>query len=324
MSLPTGGSFGSNIPAPDSSSAYGQRGVGRQEPTVGWTREDGTNIYESRTEYNERRLQRPKYNIKDPGERISEAELRGHPPSREVPYNRAPPTPHDTSRGVRNRYRPIRPRPSTSQAETNFGGTPQDGARRVSVQEYSQRFTPDTRIPIEPVDIAETTPLLGSAAAVGNTGAAIGTVVGGLGLAAGAGYLANKISRDGAVLPGSEYIGPGNPIREGPARHPADQIARDHDIGYETALREAKAKGFTKKQFEEEISKLDNKAWNSFYNRWRNDGDWRALVGYLGLRIKAGVEGKTGVLYPSFTGELWVRDKDRWVRILPRDQIGIE
>lgn len=174
----------------------------------------------------------------------------------------------------------------------------------------------ETRIDIpQTPDISETAPLLPGVPTAG--GSILGSTLGGTtsGLITAGGVLGGLITGfglpklfgggqdgDGYTLPGSEYIGPGNAIKIGPARHPADQIARDHDLGYEEALRHATAAGFTKKQFDTEISKLDKTAWNSFLNRAKNHKDWRALIGYLGLRTKGFIEDKLGIQYPIFPG----------------------
>lgn len=189
-------------------------------------------------------------------------------------------------------------------------------ATRPSESSTSSGSRLETRINIpETPDISETAPLLPGASAAGGgilgttlSGTTSGGIVAG-GAAAGllAGFGLPKIfgggdKGDGYTLPGSEYIGPGNDIKIGPARHPADQIARDHDLGYEEALRHATAAGFTKEQFDTEISKLDKTAWNSFLNRAKNHKDWRALIGYLGLRTKGFIEDKLGIQYPVFPG----------------------
>lgn len=160
---------------------------------------------------------------------------------------------------------------------------------------------------------SETVPLLGAAAGnsvlggASTSGLGIGAGIAGVGAAAGLGYAA-KVATDyvderGAVLPGSDYIGPGNPIYEGPAKSIEDQIARDHDLGYSEVLYRAQREKWPIERFNAEIGHLDETAFDAFWNRYSTAGDWKSLIGYLGLKGKHSLEYYTGTLYPQFSGK---------------------
>lgn len=189
-----------------------------------------------------------------------------------------------------------------------------DSVRDRIPESTPERGTSDTRIDIP--ESSERVPLLqsaGTAAAAGSgaglsglqTGfaGALGVAGGGI-LGAALTQLKSRADEKGYVLPDSEYIGPGNPIPIGAAKNPTEQIARDHDLGYGEVLQKAYGKKWTFDKFNREIRKLDDVAWGKFWERYGDEGDWKALVGYLGLRAKAAVEKHTGVIYPSFTGKL--------------------
>lgn len=118
-------------------------------------------------------------------------------------------------------------------------------------------------------------------------------------------------SRDsGYTLPGTEYVGPGNPIKEGPARHGTDQVARDHDIGYRDVIANAKAGKWSEATFRSAIRALDVEASEAFWREYNTEGKWQALVGNLGLRAKVLAEDVVGQIYPSVPG------KSRWLSLL--------
>lgn len=150
-----------------------------------------------------------------------------------------------------------------------------------------------------PVDIphSEATPLLppqqpataGAAAGIGSQ-FAIGSVISGVVLAAGA-KLVDTVQEHGLTLPGSEYIGPGNQVPISAAKSPQDQVAKEHDVAYGE-------KKSTKRKHEEHIAESDETAIKKF----KEIDHWSAKVGAAGLTIKKKVEEYTGVLYPQFEG----------------------
>lgn len=288
-------------------------GTQRYQPTTDTiTTEDGHNVYWDREEYN-RRNERP----------VNRHPLRNR--WTQQGYTRSDPYSNTI------RQRPVRIQ------ETSFSETPrripgvegssttrisQNIREEGSISEQSRAFessselrstsidrNPYTRIQIESGN-SEFTPLLsgtsaGATATSGGTtaaGIATGGILGAVGLGYGVHKATESIKEHGAVLPGTEYVGPGNPIREGPARHATDQAAREHDLGYTNVLKKAQKNHWTDDKFRREINKLDEITKNQFWSVYKNEGAWQALVGALGLRIKQAVESKTGVLYPSFSG----------------------
>lgn len=163
--------------------------------------------------------------------------------------------------------------------------------------------------------MSETVPLLGTAAG--------GTVSGTSGLVAGAGAIAgglaaggitasvvNRIKEKGAVLPGTDYVGPGNSISIDAPRHESDAIAKDHDVGYQEAVRTATAhstdalRGSQFETFKNTIRNLDESAIQKFKAHWDRDGKWQSLVGRWGLEAKQFLEDIFGhTLYPQFPGK---------------------
>ncbi len=156
---------------------------------------------------------------------------------------------------------------------------------------------------IELADLSETTPLLEGAVDVGTAAAGVGevaassgttaTVLGGLGagvIGATAGAaIYNKVTSSGATIPGTKYIGPGNPLDNGDPVSNADEDARQHDIAY--------SKGG-------DVSEPDQLAINQFTDHFvDNPLDIPALAGSIGLRTKQFVEKKTGQIYPSVAGK---------------------
>ncbi|GFQ78560.1 uncharacterized protein TNCT_596001 [Trichonephila clavata] len=90
---------------------------------------------------------------------------------------------------------------------------------------------------------SETVPLLEGSKSIGSTLTSVGTpgllatgTLIGTGLGIGIKKIVDNISTHGAVLPGSEYIGPGNPMPISAAKDKADQIAKSHDDDYLKAI----------------------------------------------------------------------------------------
>jgi hypothetical protein len=115
--------------------------------------------------------------------------------------------------------------------------------------------------------------------------------------------------RNGLVLPFSNNIGPGNPIR--PATNRADLIAQGHDLHYQQAKSDS------------DVLSADREAISQFAHEAIQGQDpisrVHAAVGGIGLGVKHAVEHLSGkVYYGKQCLEL-----DRWVRILRIVLIGI-
>lgn len=114
--------------------------------------------------------------------------------------------------------------------------------------------------------------------------------------------------RNGLVLPFSNNIGPGNPIR--PATNRADLIAQGHDLHYQQAKSDT------------DVLSADREAISQFAHEAVQGQDpisrIHAAVGGIGLGVKHAVEHLSGkVFYGKQCLEL-----DRWVRILRIVQTG--
>lgn len=167
-------------------------------------------------------------------------------------------------------------------------------------------------VPIENFDVSESTPLLsetgasvstfGAASNVGSTLAGLATTAGAAGLGAATVGIVNRIKEKGAVLPGTDYVGPGNPIYEGPAKDATDQTARDHDLAYTEIIKTAIKQKWSLLQYNTAIQEADALAQTSFWRNYEGEGKWQAFVGALGLKVKEIIERKLGVIYPSFPG----------------------
>lgn len=98
--------------------------------------------------------------------------------------------------------------------------------------------------------------------------------------------------RKGYLLPGHNWIGPGNPIDSAKAVDRDDEIAREHDIEYHNAHNK------------EDIRKSDWKAIKEFGSDLVHTGNWHSLLGFLGIGGKYLGESLIGVQYPrSFAGK---------------------
>ena len=209
--------------------------------------------------------------------------------------------------GIRQR-RPIQQQNTSDRPGNQVRRPTSSGRRGIPYERIPERPT-ETRIDIGNLPNSEHLPLLPTAgnSALAGSATSLATGAAGIGIAAGVGYgvnrLVNSIRQDGAVLPGTEYVGPGNPIRIGPARHETDQIARDHDLQYEEVIARARKNHWSEQQFAREIDRLDKEARDRFWRVYSTQGSWQSLVGSLGLGIKNKVEQHTGVIYPSFSGK---------------------
>lgn len=201
--------------------------------------------------------------------------------------------------GIRNR-RPIQQESSSNPGSStirNYGGTTGGNAGGA------------TSIPIESFEISESVPLLATPSATSLTTGAIATGVGlsaaGLTLGAVTNKAINSIKTHGAVLPGTEYVGPGNPINIDAPRSEVDAIAKEHDVGYQDFQDRAERGELTEQEFVEGIDFLDNKAIQQFADRFHTGGEWQAFLGRWGLWLKNRVERVTGPIYPKFPGKQW-------------------
>ncbi|GFR06397.1 capsid protein VP1 [Trichonephila clavata] len=163
------------------------------------------------------------------------------------------------------------------------------------LQEETSFIEPGNDTVIDMSTVSETTPLLetaaagakgiGSALSVGTPGVlATGTLIG-TGLGIGIKKLVDRVSEKGAVLPGSEYIGPGNPMPIGAAKNKADQIAKSHDDDYDKASKwrpSSKMPRFSDRmihnKFEELVRTADDKAIKLFYENFKDQLDIRSLM----------------------------------------------
>lgn len=123
----------------------------------------------------------------------------------------------------------------------------------------------------------------------------IGTAVGSA--AYGASKIADHVKEKGLTLPGTDYVGPGNPINIDAPRHGADAIAKEHDITYDNLSKDSRIKDKT--AFAEAVAKADEVAIDQFYDDYQQSGRWQSKVGELGLRAKSTLEKLTGPLYPT-------------------------
>lgn len=155
------------------------------------------------------------------------------------------------SEGLRHRWQNWRNRPNFNRGYERIPDSELNEINSVQETSFNQP-EPETRIQLEPFDevidipegIGETTGLLsgagtlaGTASGTAGIGTSLGTtavgttaVLGGTALAVGGKALYDRISEKGAVLPNSEFIGPGNPIHIGAAKNPSEQAAKEHDV----------------------------------------------------------------------------------------------
>lgn len=90
------------------------------------------------------------------------------------------------------------------------------------------------------------------------------------------------------LYPGHNYLGPGNPLENGPTVDTADAIAKVHDYEYHNATTQ------------EDIFESDQRAVSQFANDFFHHPNFPSLAGALGLSLKTGIEKNlTGVLYPT-------------------------
>lgn len=91
------------------------------------------------------------------------------------------------------------------------------------------------------------------------------------------------------VLPGYKYLGPGNKLDEGEPVNEVDELARQHDLTYESA------------RSAQDIQESDQKYAQAFANQFFKEPSVGAALGAIGLNLKAGIESYTGVQYPNMS-----------------------
>lgn len=89
------------------------------------------------------------------------------------------------------------------------------------------------------------------------------------------------------LIPGYNYLGPGNPLDNGEPVNELDADAQQHDIDYENAISA------------DQIHEADKKAINKFRQHLKSSNATAASLGIAGLNSKLGVEKVFGVRYPS-------------------------
>lgn len=131
-------------------------------------------------------------------------------------------------------------------------------------------------------------PLLEGGATVGGGSSATPLVAIGAGTAvvATGGLIASKAYHSGVQVPGTHYVGPGNPLNSGTPTSGVDSDAREHDISYSHP--------------NTDISASDSRAINQFGDHVAESHlDGAGIIGYIGLQGKKAIEKHTGQLYPS-------------------------
>lgn len=212
------------------------------------------------------------------------------------------------SEGIRQR------RPVSGQGSSNASGSNVYGSTGPRGDSHAIDIA-------EPFELSETVPLLegasaGGLSAVGSSGLATGaaTVAGGLVAGGVTAAVVNRIKEKGAVLPGTNYVGPGNSIQIDAPKHEADAIAKDHDVGYAEAVQSAtrhnqyQSRSEQFELFKAQIESLDSEAIRKFKDHWLREGKWQSFVGRWGLEAKRFLEQLKGSpIYPSFPGkcDLW-------------------
>lgn len=179
-------------------------------------------------------------------------------------------------------------------------------------EEVNLDAVPEEGLPLESVtdlgpaggtfEATESTALLGggaSATASGGGGALTTAVAGGITgslLLTTAGLAASRAK--GAVVPGTNNIGPGNEIQPGTSL--ADEDAAEHDHLYQKLIdQEIPISG---------LKDVDKYTIDKFGDHFaENNLDVPAILGYVGLQAKQAVEDKTGPLYPSGKSLLWAK-----------------
>ena len=93
------------------------------------------------------------------------------------------------------------------------------------------------------------------------------------------------------VLPGSNYIGPGNPVENGPPQNDVDRLAAEHDSGYAAARTPEEIRKLDR-YFLEQVAKVKGSSLTEVIHKY---------IAYGGISVKEFAENYLGVLYPRFT-----------------------
>lgn len=108
------------------------------------------------------------------------------------------------------------------------------------------------------------------------------------------------------LVPGYNYLGPGNPIDNGPPTNKIDEVARKHDLDYDEAERTFASTGNIEQAFENihkadkeflrSVSELEPGTYSEFFGKY---------IGQAGIGIKSQVEGILhSTLYPKFESDV--------------------
>ena len=135
--------------------------------------------------------------------------------------------------------------------------------------------------------------------------------------------LGNIIS-SGVTLPGSDYIGPGNPINIDAPRHEADAIAKEHDVAYQRLIEDARINPHTHREFRERVALLDQAAIDAFHKDYIETGSFHSLFAKYGLKVKQFAEKRVGSIYPRKPGKCLLESlRNLFHLIVVRDTLSI-
>ncbi|XP_046400712.1 uncharacterized protein LOC124166999 isoform X2 [Ischnura elegans] len=196
------------------------------------------------------------------------------------------------STGLRNRWRQWH----------NHGYTELPGDNIEETSFITESEVLDIEPPSETViDIPSELGVSESATSVlGTAGSAATSVLAETLFAAGAKAVYDRVSERGAVLPNSEFIGPGNPVHIGAAKNPSEQAAKIHDVNYSNLIDYAKKNYISQKDFTERVHQFDEEAIHQFETDWQSTGNWHAFAGKYGLKLNNVLEKAVGQsIYPS-------------------------
>lgn len=187
--------------------------------------------------------------------------------------------PKNNSRtGLRHRFRPYRPINRTN--AYSFGNS--EVEETPLLENATSSASTAIELGTEAAAIDGITTGIGTYGA-GITAGAIGTGLAIGGVAIGAQALYKRTQKKGLVLPGSDFIGPGNTVPIGAAKSPADQVAKVHDVEYSNIIAN---NSLSKEEHFKAVQDADRKAIQDF----ANVPGLHARIGEYGLKAKASVE----------------------------------
>lgn len=109
-----------------------------------------------------------------------------------------------------------------------------------------------------------------------------------------------KQAQSGLTLPGSNYIGPGNPLENGPPLTFTDYLAKQHDYAYANAKH-------SNDVFDADAKFLEDTKTNFLFNGNPIEKA-QSAIGHVGILAKNTYEKHFGVKYPSnLSGKQWHR-----------------